>query len=316
MKADVTKQSSVLCKTITVYGRAAGIARYALAYVANALAEADKQPMVSVRIEMPEYTFKSRLHAIQKELKETAKEQNIVLTEVLANKHPGVALCAVTVTGIALTSFVSEGQSLGSTHTTQTITADFPSDRHNSANGQTTCRDVVMLGYSGMEGMLRIMDEKEEELKKRFSYSFIKQIKSYAPYVFMQDAVKKAMEHGACKVVECGEGGVLATIWNLALEMESGIDLDFKKIQVLQETVEVCEQYRLNPYQLASAGTFFFLTEDGELLAEALRQENLPAVMVGRLTDNNDKILRNGEEVRYVDRPATDEIYKIFEGYL
>ncbi len=289
MKIEVEKQSQVLCKTITVYGRSAGIVRYALAWVANALAECETDPVVSVRIEMPDYTFKSRLHGFQRMLKETAKEQNLQVAEVVTAKHSAVAVSAVTVTGIA-----------------------YKSGNVSDQTPAHIARDIVMLGYAGMEGMLRILDEKEMELKQRFSGTFLKQIRGYEPYVFLQDGVRKAGKLGALKIIESGEGGVFATIWNMALDMESGVELDFKKIQVLQETVEVCEQYRLNPYQLASAGTFFLIAEDGEQLAEALRQEHLPAVMVGRLTDNNDKILRNGEEIRYVDRPADDEIYKLF----
>ena len=33
--------------------------------------------------------------------------------------------------------------------------------------------------------------------------------------------------------------------------------------------------------------------------------------LIGRLTDNNDKIIQNGEDIRYIDRPAPDELMKI-----
>ena len=45
---------------------------------------------------------------------------------------------------------------------------------------------------------------------------------------------------------------------------------------------------------------------------DALQAAGIPAAVVGRLTDNNDKILRSGEEVQYQDRPAPDEIRKIY----
>ena len=38
------------------------------------------------------------------------------------------------------------------------------------------------------------------------------------------------------------------------------------------------------------------------------------AAVIGHTTDNNDKILRNGEEMRYIDRPAPDEILKLYSG--
>ena len=85
-----------------------------------------------------------------------------------------------------------------------------------------------------------------------------------------------------------------------------------KKMFVKQETIEVCEHFRLNPYQLMSAGCFLAVADDGEALAARFRQEGMEAAVIGRLTDNHDKIITNGEEFRYVDRPAPDEWMKIW----
>ena len=103
----------------------------------------------------------------------------------------------------------------------------------------------------------------------------------------------------------------MAALWNLAKEAETGLELDLKKLSILQETIEVCEHYRINPYQLASTGNILMICDDGEALADALRKEETEAAVIGRLTDNNDKIIQNGEDIRYIDRPAPDELMKI-----
>ena len=100
----------------------------------------------------------------------------------------------------------------------------------------------------------------------------------------------------------------MAALWNLALELNQGLDLDMKKISILQETIEVCEHFRLNPYQMISTGSFL------AVLADALNNQGITAAVIGHTTDNNDKILRNGEEMRYIDRPAPDEILKLYSG--
>ena len=38
--------------------------------------------------------------------------------------------------------------------------------------------------------------------------------------------------------------------------------------------------------------------------------EGIPAVIVGRFTDSNERLILNEDEVRYMDRPQRDEIYK------
>ena len=47
-------------------------------------------------------------------------------------------------------------------------------------------------------------------------------------------------------------------------------------------------------------------------LAEELRMAHIPAAVIGKFTDGNDRILMRGEEVSYLDRPAADELMKLF----
>ena len=88
--------------------------------------------------------------------------------------------------------------------------------------------------------------------------------------------------------------------------------MDLKALPIRQETVEICEYLGLNPYQLSSTGSLLITAPEGEALAGELAAAGIPAAVVGRLTDNNDKILRSGEEVQYLDRPAPDELRKIY----
>lgn len=102
-----------------------------------------------------------------------------------------------------------------------------------------------------------------------------------------------------------------AALYRLAKEADTGLVVDLKAMPVRQETIEICEYYKLNPYQLASTGNILMICDDGEALADALRKEETEAAVIGRLTDNNDKIIQNGEDIRYIDRPAPDELMKI-----
>ena len=48
---------------------------------------------------------------------------------------------------------------------------------------------------------------------------------------------------------------------------------------------------------------------DGRELAAALKAEGIPATVVGKVTAGRERILHNGEEIRYMNRPARDGIY-------
>lgn len=288
-----TGNECILNEITTIYGHSRYTGVYALAAVANHLAAAGGEEIsVSARIEMPDYTFKSRLHAIQKELEAACELQNMRLEEVTTAKHTAINLPGVTISGIS-----------------------------RAPKEETWCRDtgragwdVVLVGWIGMEGMLRILDEKEQELRQRFSPTFIHQIQSRRQELFAGRAISVAKAGGSSVIRQVTEGGIMAALWNLAKEAETGLDLDLKKLSILQETIEVCEHYRLNPYQLASTGCLLITTDNGEALTGELKQNNIQAAVIGKMTDDNDKKLHNGEEVRYIDRPAPDEIYKIYGG--
>jgi hydrogenase maturation factor len=50
-------------------------------------------------------------------------------------------------------------------------------------------------------------------------------------------------------------------------------------------------------------------TQNGQGLLAALEEERIPAVIVGRVTEGKSRILSNGEEIRFLDRPKQDQIY-------
>lgn len=173
-------------------------------------------------------------------------------------------------------------------------------------------QDIVYAGWAGLEGMLRIIGEKEAELRERFTPAFIGQMKAYDSELCGLSKIAVADAMGVSVIRQVSRGGILASLWDLAKDTELGLNLDLKKIAVRQETIEVCEYFRLNPYQLASGGSFLMLTENGEALADALNQKGIQAAVIGQLTDSNDKIIHNGEDMRYIDRPAPDELMKVF----
>ena len=97
----------------------------------------------------------------------------------------------------------------------------------------------------------------------------------------------------------------------LAKAAGKGISLDLKKFPILQETIEICECYRLNPYQLRSEGCFLIVTDEESRVERLLAEQAIRGTVIGEIANNNDKIIQNGEDIRYIDRPAPDELVKI-----
>ena len=80
--------------------------------------------------------------------------------------------------------------------------------------------------------------------------------------------------------------------------------------------MEICEYFDINPYNLYSAGALLAGSWQPEVLVSKLHEQGIPAAVIGYVTDKNDRIIRNGEDVRFLDRPQQEEWYRKFGGSL
>ena len=172
-------------------------------------------------------------------------------------------------------------------------------------------QDIVVTKWIGLEGTSILAKEKEEELLQRFNQDLVHTAQQFDQYLSVVQDAKIAQAFGVSAMHDITEGGVFGALWEMAEGSGVGLDADLKAIPIRQETVEVCEYFGLNPYQIMSSGSMMIAADDGHGLVMALEKAGIPAAVVGRATDGNDRVLRNGEDVRYLDRPQTDELYKV-----
>ena len=122
---------------------------------------------------------------------------------------------------------------------------------------------------------------------------------------------KIAEEAGASALYAMGEGGFLSALWKMAEASEVGLEVDFRKVLIRQETIEVCEIFDLNPYKLQAEGSVLIGIRGGKALVQRLRNEGFMAEIIGQTNSGNDRLLYSGGSARYLERPAADEIYRI-----
>ena len=292
-----TETAQLAGRTHTAYGWSERTGVYAFAAVYNALAAMGADCLAAeAYIAIPAGAGASQAgqvtagrirQGLEKGLRKACAERGVELTDVRAAQNPLLSVPSVTVTGAGMAA--GEGT------------------LQNQAGAE-----IVLTKWIGMEGMLRIAEEREEELRQRFAPVFLRQIQSYRDEIFAGKELETARQAGITTVRQVAEGGIFAALWGLSKETGMGLDLDMKQIPVLQETIEVCECYRLNPYLLTSAGSFLMAASDGRGLADTLHKEGIAASVIGRLTSGNDKVIHNGGDLRCLDRPAPDEIYRLF----
>lgn len=287
-----------LTHTGVYYGCMRDGAAYGLLTEVNELAaQGVHTGSAEIRIEIPADMDKSRMHSIRNHIAKAMEKLEMEDFQLEELHIAGEKCAALRVPQIVITAVGETDQKVRISDALLTARA-----------GQ----DIVYAGWAGLEGMLRIIGEKEAELRERFTPAFIGQMKAYDSELCGLSKIAVADAMGVSVIRQVSRGGILASLWDLAKDTELGLNLDLKKIAVRQETIEVCEHFRLNPYQLASGGSFLMLAENGEALADALNQKGIQAAVIGQITDSNDKVIHNGEDMRYIDRPAPDELMKVF----
>lgn len=187
--------------------------------------------------------------------------------------------------------------------------------------------EIVMAGYTAMLGTDMIRDE--SVLKERFSLSYIRQRAPWDGSYSVKDMVEKILKHDK----QCGKedilymhdisaGGVYAALWQLGAFADRGMSVAHFSIPIIQETVEFCEFYGINPYMLEGTGGLLFVVprDKGEEYARLLYEAGINADVIGRMEAGNERMVFLGsfgfEQQEHVEKRCLapykgDELYKI-----
>ena len=182
-------------------------------------------------------------------------------------------------------------------------------------------QEILLCGCTGLEGTLRILDEAGDELRTRFVPAFLAEAEAMNRELVLPQALAKALElkrsdgegtdrRCVTAVRQIGSGGILAALWDLAERAQIGLEADMGLMMLRQETVEICEFFHLNPYQMTSAGSFLLAADHAEEVTAVLKEAGARAGRLGVARAQNARVITSGEEVRYLDRPAPDELMR------
>ena len=258
----------------------------------NSLVAADVIPeAIAVTILMPEVTEEAQLKVLMRELDHCCQQEKIQLIAGHTAVSPFVKTLIISVTAIGVAAIeMSE----------EAAKADVYKNY-----------DLVVAGTVGREGAAMIALEKEEQLQDRYAASYIETAQHLFDNGSMRAAAKAVREAGAVNIHDIREGGIFAGFWEMAAAAKVGLDIDLKKIPIKQHTIEVCEYFNLNPYMLRSGGCLLIACENGQNMVSLLEDAGITAAVVGRTTNQNDRIIRYDDEIRFLEPPKVDEYYKI-----
>lgn len=173
--------------------------------------------------------------------------------------------------------------------------------------------DVVMVGSVGIGAALSLAKKYESVLRDKFSSSFVdgvfelEMISSTDKYLKMAQEFLTSVDEKAL-VYEIGSEGTFAGLYEASKFMGKGIEVEISNIPVWQEVVEVAEVFDVNPYKADGTGALIIVCNRGADMVKCFLDEGILASVIGKVTDNNDKVARNGDEVRYLEPTRVEEL--------
>lgn len=177
-----------------------------------------------------------------------------------------------------------------------------PKGKMISTGGARPGDDIVITKWIAIEGTMILAKEREKELLERFPKKMIEEAKKMEKYLSVVPEAAAAVKSGVNAMHDVTEGGIFGALWEMAEASGVGLEIDLKKIPVRQESIEICEYFGINPYELISSGSMLMAASDGNMLVRNLEKEGIPAAVVGKAMEGNDRILINDGEVRFWNR--------------
>ena len=259
---------------------------------ANNLAAAGAEPVAAeLVIFLPETVEEPELKALMEEAEKAATDLNIQIIGGQTRVSSAVRQPIATATGYGILS--------------EAAVAQWIRRKKAGGSGYHYYEMDRFGGYRGSGG------PEPGKLLMRYPAYLVEEAAAFDRYYSILPEAATAVKSGGCTMHDISEGGVFAALWEMAEGAGVGLTIDMKKLPLRQETVEVCEFCNVNPYELRSGGSLIIANPEGTAVVEALAAEGIPAVIVGRFTDSNERLILNEDEVRYMDRPQRDEIYKM-----
>ena len=182
-------------------------------------------------------------------------------------------------------------------------------DRIVRSSGAQTGDDVIMTKWAGLEGTSIIAADKEKVLADRLSQEEIEVAKSFIEHISVVEEGVAAGEFGASSMHDVTEGGILGAAWEIAESSSKGIDIYIDEIPVHAVTRKLCYVFGIDPYRLISSGSMLITVKNGAELVRILEQKGIPAAIIGRITEHDRNIIRDGETL-ILSPPDVDELFK------
>ena len=168
--------------------------------------------------------------------------------------------------------------------------------------------DLVVAGVIAIEGTQILIEKEKEKLLEYFSDGFLWNTVRTLEKCRVPEMLSEPFKDEIHARYDLGTGGVLSGLWKMTEASGTGLRADLRAIPVRQETIEICERLDVNLYKLLSDGAVLLGCTDGAKVVQECLHQQIPAAVIGKAVEGNDRLLYSGGLTRYLERPSQDEL--------
>lgn len=170
--------------------------------------------------------------------------------------------------------------------------------------------DIVVTKYLCIEGTSILANDYEDRVRNILSIDEYEKAKSLVDSISVIEEGKIAAKFGVNSMHDITEGGILGALFEIASASNTGFEIYYDKLPILDITHSICNEFNINPLGLISSGSMVITTEDGHGLVEELKSNGINSVVIGKIT-SSEKIMIKDNKYISVQEPKRDELFNI-----
>ena len=186
-----------------------------------------------------------------------------------------------------------------------------PKNRVVATGGAKPGDCLVLTKFAGIEGTAIIAFEKEKELSELLGPELLKEAKNFLESISVVREGVLSAQFGVTAMHDVTEGGVLGAVWEMCEASGTGAEISYSKLPIATSTKKICDYYGIDPLKLISSGSMLISVADGEGLVKRLKEENIPAAVIGKVIEGCGRTLVKDNEPVEIQQPGSDELYKV-----
>lgn len=108
------------------------------------------------------------------------------------------------------------------------------------------------------------------------------------------------------------EGGILGALYEASVASGYGIEIEKDFIPIDEEFKKLAKTLEINPYRTLATGSMIIISEEGEKLEKAFKEENISLTKIGMVTESGKILVENGEK-KEIEPPIGDDLFRSHE---